>query len=208
MAWKPSYVEVADLAAYARIPVGDELDDVQIALAIATASRAVDMFTARQFGLTGSAVARVYTWAGECLDGRRALPIDDVQTTTGLAVALDFDGDGTFEETIVYGTDFDLWPYNAAADGKPWTHLIMRAGVSLPCGARGIQVTANWGWSAVPDTIKQATLFEANRFLKRRDAAFGVTGSPEMQGELRLLERLDPDVVIALRPYRRIWGAR
>lgn len=208
MAWKPDYCTTLELAAYARIPSGDTLDDVQIGLAIAAASRAVDLYTARQFGLTGSAVARTYSYSGVCIDGRRALSIDDVQTTTGLAVALDFDGDGTFEETLTYGTDFDLWPHNAAADGKPWTHLVARAGVTLPCRARGVQVTANWGWSAVPDAVKQATLVQANRLLKRRDAAFGVTGSPEMGGELRLLAALDPDVSVGLRPYRRIWGAR
>lgn len=208
MTWKPAYCTSDELKAYARIPLADTDDDVQVGFAVEAASRAVDHFTSRQFGLTGSAVARTYTWAGECLDGRRALPIDDVQTTTGLAVALDFDGDGTFEESVTYGTDFDLWPYNAAADGKPWTHLVMRAGVSLPCRARGIRVTGNWGWMAVPDTIKQATLMQANRLLKRRDAAFGVAGSPEVGSELRLLTALDPDVAVALRPYRRIWGAR
>jgi hypothetical protein len=208
MAWKPSYCTSVELKAYARIPDADVVDDVQVVLAAEAASRAVDHYTNRQFGLTGSAVARVYTWAGGCIDGRRALPIDDVQTTASLAVALDFDGDGTFEETVVYQTDFDFWPYNAAADGKPWTHLVTRPGVLLPCSARGIRVTANFGWSVIPDAVKQATLLQANRLLARRSAAFGVTGSPEMGGELRLLAAIDPDVAVALRPYRRWWGAR
>lgn len=210
MAWKPNYCTTLELAAYARIPSGDTADDVQIGLAITAASRAVDKFTGRQFGLTGSAVARVYTYAGECVDGRRALPVDDVQTTTGLAVALDLDENGVFEQSLVNATDYDLWPYNAAADGKPWTHVVLRptAAAYFPSVARGVQVTANFGWSAVPDAVKQATLIQANRLLKRREAAFGVTGSPEMGGELRLLERLDPDVAVGLRPYRRIWGAR
>lgn len=210
MAWKPNYCSSAELAAYARIPVGDTDDDVQIGLAIVAASRAIDDYTDRQFGSIDPAAARAYTWPGTCIDGRRALPIDDVQTTTSLAVALDLDGDGTYEQALTNGTDYDLWPYNAAADGKPWTHVVLRptAVAYFPCYARGVQVTAKFGWTAVPDPVKEAALLQANRFLKRRDAAFGVAGSPEMGSEVRLLERLDPDVKVALRPYRRLWGAR
>jgi hypothetical protein len=197
----------AELKAYARIPVGDVVDDTQIALAVESASRAIDDFTGRQFGLTGSAVPRIYTWTGECIDGRAALVIDDVQTTTGLVAAADTGG-AVYGTALVYGTDFDLWPWNAAANGRPWKNLVVRSTASLPCTARGVQVTANFGWTAVPDTIKQATLFQANRFFARRSAAFGISGSPDMGGELRLLEKLDPDVKVALRSYRRIWGAR
>jgi hypothetical protein len=70
-----------------------------------------------------------------------------------------------------------------------------------------VQVTATWGWTAVPATIKKATLLQASRFYKRRDAPFGVAGSPDMGSEMRLLAKVDPDVEVMLGDYRRKWGA-
>jgi hypothetical protein len=53
---------------------------------------------------------------------------------------------------------------------------------------------------------KLATLIQASRLFARRHAPFGVAGNPEV-GQLRLLERLDPDVAISVRPFARVWGA-
>jgi hypothetical protein len=66
-----------------------------------------------------------------------------------------------------------------------------------------VRVTALWGWSAVPPAIEQATLLQASRLLIRRDSPYGVAGSPEAGTEIRLLARLDPDVDVAVAPYRR-----
>ena len=71
-----------------------------------------------------------------------------------------------------------------------------------------MKVTARWGWAAVPSTIKQATLLQASRLLARRDAPFGIAGSPDVGSEIRLLARVDPDVAVAVAPYRRWWGAK
>lgn len=206
MAWAPDYCTTAELKAQLRIT--DSADDTALGVAITAASRAIDLRCNRQFGLTGSAVARVYTFKGECIEGRAALAVDDLQTTTGLAVALDLDSDGDWEQTITNGSDFDLWPWNASAEGKPWTHLVVRptAVSGLPCEARGIQVTGNWGWSAVPTLVKQACLIQASRFFVRRDSPYGIAGNPE-SGELRLLSRLDPDVAMMLSVVSRYWGA-
>lgn len=167
---------------------------------ITAASRAIDRHTNRQFGLVAAPEERFYTPWYDSARCRWIFNIDDLMTIVGFGFTID--GDAV--------TDYTLEPRNAAAEGKPWTHLVARrtAVAYFPCHARGVQVTANWGWSAVPDTIKQATLLQANRILSRRSAAFGVTGSPEMGGELRLLSHVDPDVAVALRPYKRWWGAR
>jgi len=55
----------------------------------------------------------------------------------------------------------------------------------------------------VPTTVKQATLLQASRVFARREAPFGVAGSPDMGSELRLLEKVDPDVAVMLVPYVR-----
>lgn len=205
MAWAPDYCTTAELKTHLRI--SDPDDDTELAICVTSASRAIDKACNRQFG--SASQTRTYGWSGERVDGRRAILIDDVQTTTGLVVKLDAGEDGTFETTLTYQTDFDLWPWNAASDGEPWTHIVFRRSASqLPVGyPNEMQVAATFGWTAVPTIVKNACLLQAARFFARRDSQYGVSGSPETGSELRLLERLDPDVAVMLGAVRRWWGA-
>jgi hypothetical protein len=102
-----------------------------------------------------------------------------------------------------------LQPVNSAKVGRPWTSLVLdEESITQPTGeADEMTVTALWGWSAVPSAIKQATLLQTNRLFVRRNAPFGVAGSPEMGSELRLLEKVDADVAVVLGPYVRWWSA-
>ena len=203
--WAPDYASTSELASLVRI--GDVLDDAQLGLAIATASRAIDHATGRQFGRLAAPEPRVYTARWSAGRGRWAVEVNDLMTLGGLAVDVDTDGTG------IYGAAADVAflqarPPNAGAAGKPWTGLAFRPGSPVqPSGCEdGVQVTARWGWSSVPTAIRQATLMQASRLLARRDAPFGVAGSPEAGSEVRLLARLDPDVAVAVAPYRRWWG--
>lgn len=193
MAWAPAYASDEDLRDYVRVDDFD--DDAQAGLAIDTASRAIDDHTHRQFGKVDTAVERLYTAWPDYERCRWVVTIDDVQTATGLLVAVD----GTAVAT------YRLEPVNAAADGRPWTSLAFTSdSEATPTGTEHeISVTAVWGWTVVPETVKQATLLQASRLLKRRDAPFGVAGSPDMGSELRLLAKVDPDVAVALRGLRR-----
>jgi hypothetical protein len=205
MAWAPSYASLTDFKSFARIP--DEDDDAELTLALEGASRAIDGFTYRQFGVEGSAVARYYAAHFDVERRRYVVLIDDLMTTTSLVVKSDTAGDGTFATTLTINTDFRLAPPNAAADVRPWTVLVAAPGVHLSCHERSVEIAAKWGWTAVPDVIEQATMLQALRIFKRRDAPFGVAGSPELGSELRLLARLDPDVQVLVSPYRRMWAA-
>lgn len=209
MAWKPDYVTVDELQVWAGIPTADTVDDAALGSAITAASRAVDSWCSRQFGVLSAAATRYYRWDGRYLEGRAALRVDDLQTTANLAVTVSQGTDGVFPTTLVNATDFDLWPFNAAADGEPWTHLILRssATTTFPCRARSISVAALWGWTAVPGLVKEATLIQAARWFKRKDSPFGISGSPDFGGELRLLAKLDADVSVLLEPVRRLWAA-
>ena len=204
MTWAPSYASTAELAAFVRI--GDSVDDAQLGLALDTASRAIDQAANRQFGLIASPTARYYTARWDTRLGQWYADVDDLMTVTGLVVAFDETEDQTYAGTI---TAHHLQPVNAAADGRPWTQLYVRATstVTPSCLADGLKVTARWGWTEVPDPVKQACLLQASRLLARRDSPFGVAGSPEVGSEVRLLARLDADVAVAVRPYRRMWGA-
>src|SRR3546814_20951332 len=86
-------------------------------------------------------------------------------TSTALVVKIDQGQDGVYEQTLTLGTDFDLYPWNAAGDGIPWTHLVFRpTSAVLPYGLpREVEVAGNWGWSSVPTIIKQATLRSEER---------------------------------------------
>lgn len=201
MAWAPDYATSAELAAYVRI--GDSADDVQLALAVAAASRAVDRSTHRQFGLVAAPEGRLF--AAEWDAGARwwVVPMDDLMTVEGLAVAVDVDDAGAGGMAV---TGYQLAPLNAQLTGRPWEQLLIgHAASGRPSQTARVRVTARFGWSGVPPTVKQATLLQASRLLARRDAPFGVAGSPEAGSELRLLAKVDPDVAVILSEYRRRW---
>lgn len=205
MAWAPDYVTVEELAAYARI--SDSVDDEQLGLAITAASRAIDRHTNRQFGLVAAVEQRFYTARYDRQRCRWVVEIDDLMTATGLLVDYDADDDETYDHSV---DSLNLGPANAAPEGRPWTRLVVRPDSTTLPGVieNGVRVTARWGWSPLPpDTIKQATLLQASRLFTRREAPFGVAGSPELGSELRLLAKVDPDVAVVLGPYVRWWGA-
>jgi hypothetical protein len=208
MAWKPDYCTLEQLKAQVRVT--DTADDTAFQAAITAASRAIDHECGRQFGAVSPAAARTYTQ--DCayyIDGRPALPIDDLSSASGLVVAIDDSDAGTYPTALTIGTDFTLWPYDADKDGKPWTHLLTRttSAYTWPRYSNAVKVTGLFGWAAVPAVVSSACLIQAARFFVRRDASFGIAGSPELGNELRLLDRLDPDVAVLLSSVKRHWGA-
>lgn len=205
MALYPDYCTTAELKAW--IGLSESTYDTLAALCVTAASRDVDTYCNRQFGVLSSGQARRYVCGGDCINGRMALGVDDLMTTTDLAVVT-LDAEGQPDQTLTVNTDFLLWPYNADENSRPWTYLALTA--SSPASfypGLEVQVTARWGWTAVPDTVKQATLIDAARIFSRRVATFGVAGSPEVGSELRLLQRLDVDASRLLGRYRRVWAA-
>jgi hypothetical protein len=170
-------------------------------LALEAASRSVDRYCGRQFGVVGAAAARLYTAEWNYAKTACEAMIDDVMTTTSMVVE---DNDA-----VVAAADYQLLPLNAAGNGRPWTHIRFGSGSSIEFGQ--IEITALWGWTAVPDTVKNATLMQASRYFKRKDAPFGVLGAPEFGSEAganaaRLMARIDPDVAVMLNDYRRRWA--
>ena len=206
MAWAPDYCTAAELKSWLRI--GDAADDALLAFAITAASRAIDAHCGRQFGQLTAAVTRYYTWDGVTHDGRSLLVTDDLYTTATLTISVDTAGDGLTPVALA-AADYDLWPANAAADAVPWKGFLLRKASAAPFSryARGIEVAARWGWASVPIDVVQATLMQAARLFARRNAPFGVAGSPELGSEMRLLAKLDPDVAAGLSHLRRPWAA-
>lgn len=193
MAWQPDYCTVGELKAFLRVDDGD--DDVELGSAVTAASRAIDTACNRQFGAVETAEERWYPAEWDRHRGAWTVTIDDLMVEPA---AVEVGGTAT--------TAYVLHDRNAPAKGKPWTRLILGPGSGTP-GGDDVAVTAVWGWTAVPATVKEATLLQASRFSARRDSPYGIAGAPDQGGELRLLARVDPDVETMLRGYRRWWGA-
>jgi hypothetical protein len=195
MAWAPDYVTTDELREYIAGDNDDPVDDVYLALGKSAASRAIDHACNRQFGNV-PAELRIYEARPDYTTGYWCVDVDDFQSAAGLVVTVD--------GTAI--TAFDKAPLNAAPMGRPWTRIEFTADSeaypTLP--PHRVDVVAPWGWAAVHDTIKQATLLQGSRFATRRQAPFGVAGSPESGSEMRLLSKVDADVAVMIRDFRRI----
>lgn len=172
------------------------IDDTLLEDAVEAASRKIDRDCDRAFYQL-AATARIYT-AGR----GDYLPIDDLVSVTTLKT--DEDGDRTYEQTWAT-TDYDLTPDNASDVSEPYTAVLLspRSTKWFPTLRRSVQITGTWGWPAVPDAIKTATLILASRLVKRKDSPLGVAGSSAL-GEAILLGKADPDVAGLIAPYRRM----
>lgn len=201
MSWAPAYATPAELTHY----LGDAAatDTAELTLAVETASRSVDRACNRQFGTLDAPEARYYTAVYDAYRRRWVIGTDDFATTDGLVV----EAIGPQYDALI--SDYLPAPVNGVADGFVWTSLVIgvNAAAKPDASENGVQVTAKWGWPEVPSAIKLATLIQASRLYARRHAPFGLAGNPEV-GQVRLLDRLDVDLVTSVRPYARIWGAR
>jgi hypothetical protein len=207
MAWKPDYITPNQLAGYIR--AGGDSVSGDLGPTCASASRAVDRATGRQFGKTDAPESRVYRarWAGS--KGMWLVETDDYMTEAGLVIAFDSAADGAYSTTID-PTKVIKYPLNAEKGARPWRGFYLRPAVSTGVDGRlaGFRLTLDtWGWLAVPSTIVDATKLQGSRFAARRDAPFGVAGSPDNGSEIRLLAKADPDVAVMVRDYaRKAWA--
>lgn len=190
MTWAPDYVEVADLASY--LHIDDRADDAFLATWVTTVSRNIDDHCGRQFGQVDAAEERYYTPVYDRHECASFVDIDDLQDITDLTVE---------DSSGVAVTDYVLLPRNAAAKGRPYEQL------RLADFTGEIAVSARWGWSAVPAAVKAGVFLQGARLAARRDSPFGISGSPQEQGEIRLLAQLDPDFRTSLKPLCRRWWA-
>jgi hypothetical protein len=203
--WKPAYATLAEFRAYLKLPASTEDTEAEDAAiyspAIEAASRVIDSSCSRQFGFTDDgeeepeAAVATFSYLPFYLtrEAQWCISVDDLFSTDDLEV------DGTAYDATVHR----FLPLNAPDKGRPYTYLVLLSGSFV--ASTPVEVTALFGWPAVPDAIKNATLLQASRIVKRRDAPFGVAGSPEMGNEIRLLAKLDPDVAVMVGPYRMYW---
>lgn len=182
-----TYATIHDLKA--RLDIINDDFDVDLEQILEAASRYVDGLCGRVF--TDGSDTRILTADNPCM---LILP-DDLHALT--SIAIDRDGDRTYE-TVWDVSDIDMQPFPG-----PYQVLRPRNGKSFPTHRYAVQIVGDWGFGAdTPPAIREATLLQAARLWKRKDAPFGVTGNAE-HGQLQTISRVDPDVYELVKPFVR-----
>lgn len=196
-----SYCTVSELKGL--LGITDNTDDEALALSISAASRQIEGYTGARFWTDAAVITRTYE-----TDDYLRLDLDDpIASATGLVVKIDTDGDGVFETTLTQQTDYVLHPDNAATMSpvQPWTAIRLVNNFFFPIlynGRPGVQVTATFGWPAIPDDVRKACLIIATDLWKSKDTAFGVAGQSDF-GPLRVQPGINRTAKALLDQYRK-----
>ena len=196
------YASTEDAKAYLSGEDQRSVNDVKIDDALDQASRAIDAYCGRIFyqELTPAEAptARVYY---PRRDG--SVWCEDFYTTTDLVVKVDPSDSGTFSTTV---TDFIVEPLNQIVNGlRGWPYYKLNSlGTTWPTGTLrpSVQVTARWGWDAVPAPVRQSTLHLAASLFKLEHAPFGVLAVGDF-GPIKAPADTLRNVKALLEPYRR-----
>lgn len=194
MAITNGYLTLDDLKAELGLDLNDATYDSRLEQIIVEVSRYIDDHCGQYFWTTESDETRYFrSREPECLRG-----VGPLISITSLAT--DEDGSRLYATTWAV-TDYDLWPYNAAANGRPYYRIDVapQGRYTFPRQAKGVKIVGKFGWAAIPAPVKRACILQCSRLFKRKDAPFGVVGSSEMG--YTVVTRLDPDVLQLLDEY-------
>lgn len=203
-----TYATIEELQAWVRLEADDEIDTDQLQIALDAASRQIDSWCGWQFSQDALPVtARTYSAAdpGVYFVGLHLMYLPDpISTDTGFVLAT---GSATNSYATTWSaTDYRLEPANGVQSGVPgWAYHRIRAVAGRRFDPRSeptVQITARFGWPAVPEAVKQACLIQAVKLHERRTArggliAFGADGGS------RSVMMLDADARALLAPYKR-----
>jgi hypothetical protein len=195
-----------------RLGINNANNDVTLTAAITAATRAIEGHCNQRFWLDTTLTARTFTPNTiQRLDLISAGDRTGIGDRTGLIVKTDNAGDGVYEQTWA-ATDYQLLPVDApyaSPEAKPWTSIRAVGALTFPWMVNTfltrldrIQVTALWGWPAVPAAVTEACKLKAARLFMRKDSPQGVAGLDSF-GPVRITNREDPDVVALLSEYQR-----
>ncbi len=204
MAISNGYATVNDLADFTGASYQPR-NSTNAEMAIESASRAIDHMCAQFFYDTLTASARTFRLNND------AAKVDPFLTTTGLIVATDSGGDGTYATTWA-ASDYELERFSGGAvdPAAPYDTIFSGIGnysfgyYTTTRREFPLRVTARWGWASVPTAIKRATLVLAGEMMKDAETPFGVAGFDQF-GVVRV--RTNPRVEQLVAPYVR-WDRR
>lgn len=196
-----AYCTLADVRSW--LGIYDPADDPELTLALAAAEESVGIWCGYDFDLAAQPSTRIFAPASRYLLDLSAAGYT-IGNTAGLGIAVDDDDDGTYE-LVWTAADWQTEPLNATGPGGvtwPVTHLRAVGDHRFPVGGSGrarVQVTARWGWPAVPASVKTATMMLAASWHQRRAT---VTGRSGFDGYFSAAIRDDPTIQDLLAPYR------
>ena len=184
------------------LQIEDSLDDNDIQAAILAASRMIDDYCQRGFyqeGTLASPVVKYYTPVSPWY-----LEIDDLIQPTEVATRAN--QTGPFNTIWDLDTDLMYEPINNPEIGRPVTRLLAVTRYVFPYFfPQTVKITGVWGYSSIPYEVELACKIQASRLFIRKQSPFGIAGSVEL-GTVRLNSRLDPDVEMLLKTFRRNFG--
>jgi hypothetical protein len=189
------YNVLNDLKDELGIPHADTQDDTLLNKALSGATTAIAEHTgyfAPGFNQDTVATARIFE-----AKHPSELPVDAFWDPASLVVATGQVG-STF--SAVQSTDYEARPLNAPAKGRPYEILRHHWSFWPTWPSVRVQVTAKWGWPAVPDNVVEAHLILSARLFKRKDSPDGTIAGAADFGSIRI-GRTDPDVAEMLSHY-------
>jgi hypothetical protein len=197
----------ASLAALkAELTIQDSDDDIRLEAAINAASRQIDGWCGRRFWQDGSVVAREFY-----PDDYRTVCPGDISTKTGLVVKVDTGDDGLFATTLTIDTHFLVRPLNAADEVPVWpyTEIVLTDDTSTwfvqsGSGRPNVQVTAKFGWPAVPDDVTQACLIQAKNLYKATSGTYSGFQLSVDAGAVMRTPGMDGVAGMLLERYRKV----
>ena len=195
-----SYATLSEFKA--AVGITDTTDDTALQSVLDATDTLIDLYCDRKTGFGTASETRYYT-----AENWEYVLTDDLVSVTTLET--DDDANGTYETTWTAGTDYVLAPRNAALDGFPYTEI--DTSVTWPRNFPkdvylGVKVVGVFGFPAVPAAVKQAEIIQAGAVWNSRTAPFGVIGSADLGGILRMSRALHPEAALILEPYRKRGG--
>jgi hypothetical protein len=145
----------------ARVTKTDAGDDTDIDEQLVAVARYIDQKLGRFFTKDAAAdqVRIIHGYGGSIL----TVPDLSAAPETG-KVKVDTTGDGVYDTTLVINDDYFVGPVNAALgpEPKPYTFLEIDPNSALisswPTRRRSVEITAAWGWPAVPNALREASV--------------------------------------------------
>lgn len=194
-----AYATLAELRTW--LSIDDSYDDHTLQPTLLAAEAGVDAYCGWRFVATAG-TRRFLVPEDTYLLHLGSSPL---ATLAGVTVAVDLDDTGTFE-TVWTATDWQAEPLDGVGPtgetGWPYTRIRALGGLHFPdtmYGRASVQVTATFGWAAVPEAVSQATLIAAAWLWSNKASPSGV----QMTEFGPMTIRQMPQAERLLHPYRR-----
>jgi len=193
MAITNGYCTLAEIKSALRVT--DSTDDTLLENCIEAASRRIDGYCGTFFYQSVKTI-RMFN------RDPYAVNTPDIASSAGITLKTDEAGDFTYNTTWT-AADYYLYPTDTSLTGIPYRRFVASGAKKFPLQYAPpqpvVELTATFGWAAVPDDVREACVLLGMRGFARYNSALGIVGFADMAITVRAV---DPDVRDYLMPYR------